>query len=451
MSAAKYAPLPNPRAELDAEREMEDAFSSEDEDEHATSHGELTPLTIGQQDASTNPGHVFTTIRGNGIYDFERDYDCPPPGSPPGPSSTALPNSFGNSNGHIPTSPIASAFPRPSFFRRTFGSLLPSYYQRVPVNEVRSRLRGGGSENDGVFANVAAKPGSGRTVSVRAANGDIYMVPEEAQSEAPPSYASAQADSAPPYWETTVHVPSMNDLSGDMIIDDLPTGPFLTFILTTLISWFFQLPGFLLTYLLHRTHAARFGSLAGLALTFIQFGFGTSMTGVDLPGWGDGAGVPTTGEDDTPTQTVTMDMPHPTDVPMPTGDSTAMYPDMSSQSYVGREWITFILMTMGWFLLLTSLIGFFRVKRFEISVRMAAVRAQGPPPTAEDVQREMAIRRNLEDAFGLGVEIDDGTPGVPPPRGGRVQLSTAEVDMEHARRIIQEARLEHDLRAAGLL
>ena len=143
----------------------------------------------------------------------------------------------------------------------------------------------------------------------------------------------------------------MNDLSGDMIIDDLPTGPFLTFILTTLISWFFQLPGFLLTYLLHRTHAARFGSLAGLALTFIQFGFGTSMTGVDLPGWGDGAGggleVPTTGEDGIPTQTVTMDIPHPTDVPMPTGDSTAMYPDMSSQSYVGREWITFILMTMG--------------------------------------------------------------------------------------------------------
>lgn len=82
---------------------------------------------------------------------------------------------------------------------------------------------------------------------------------------------------------------------------------------------------------------------------------------------------------------------------------------------------------------------------------MAAARAQGPPPTAEDVQREMAIRRNLEDAFGLGVEIDDGTPGVRPPRGGGVQLSTAEVDMEHARRIIQEARLEHDLRAAGLL
>ena len=83
---------------------------------------------------------------------------------------------------------------------------------------------------------------------------------------------------------------------------------------------------------------------------------------------------------------------------------------------------------------------------------MAAARAQGPPPTAEDVQREMAIRRNLEDAFGLGVEIVDEpeTPGVRPPRGG-VQLSTAEVDMEHARRIIQEARLEHDLRAAGLL
>lgn len=33
-------------------------------------------------------------------------------------------------------------------------------------------------------------------------------MPEDAQKDAPPSYASAQADAVPPYWETTIHAPS---------------------------------------------------------------------------------------------------------------------------------------------------------------------------------------------------------------------------------------------------
>ncbi|THH13965.1 hypothetical protein EW146_g6310 [Bondarzewia mesenterica] len=461
MASARYAPLPNSRAEPDAEREMDEAFGMEDDDEQASEHGETTPLTV---KSSTPPdgSHDVSTAQGNGIYDFERDYDYPPPGSPPDPSSRALPNSFGNSNGYLPTSPVAPSVPRPSFFRRAVGTLLPSYYQRVPIEDVRVRRRGGGIENDGVFANVMAKPGAGRNISVRTANGDIYMVPEETQSEVPPSYAAAQADAAPAYWETTVHAPSTNELNGDMIIDDLPTGPFLTFLFTAVISWFFQLPGFLLTYLLHRTHAAKFGSLAGLSLTLIQLGFGSTFTGgADLPQWGEGSAgsgqeleVPVTDVNGAPTTTMTIDMPYPTGMPMPTGES-APFPDMP-QAYVPREWISFILMTMGWFLLLTSIIGFFRVKRFEMSVRAAAASAHGPQTTAEDVQREMAIRRNFDDVFGINL---GGAPGQPaPPVAGSTQglegqtINLVEtVDLEQARRMIEEARLERDLRAAGLL
>jgi hypothetical protein len=40
-----------------------------------------------------------------------------------------------------------------------------------------------------------------------------------------------------------------------------------------LVSISFQFVGFLLTYLLHTTHAARFGSRAGLGVTLIQYGF----------------------------------------------------------------------------------------------------------------------------------------------------------------------------------
>ena len=45
------------------------------------------------------------------------------------------------------------------------------------------------------------------------------------------------------------------------------------FCATTFLSFFFQFIGFLVTYLLHTTHAAKYGSRAGLGLTLIQYGF----------------------------------------------------------------------------------------------------------------------------------------------------------------------------------
>ena len=58
-----------------------------------------------------------------------------------------------------------------------------------------------------------------------------------------------------------------------MIIDSLPTGSVFSFLCNALISISFQFVGFLLTYLLHTTHAARLGSRAGLGVTLIQYGF----------------------------------------------------------------------------------------------------------------------------------------------------------------------------------
>jgi hypothetical protein len=40
-----------------------------------------------------------------------------------------------------------------------------------------------------------------------------------------------------------------------------------------LVSISFQFVGFLLTYLLHTTHAGRLGARAGLGVTLIQYGF----------------------------------------------------------------------------------------------------------------------------------------------------------------------------------
>jgi hypothetical protein len=182
---AGYTSLPNPRS--NPEREMADAFDlDEDVDDHHSTH-EATPLTHDNRQTHSATGHVFhresTSIPGS--YDFEREYDFPPPGSPPRPSSRALPNDFGNSNGLLPMAPVQIPKPRVSFFRRAVGAILPTHYVRVPTNEVHStRPTGGGIENDGVFANVTAKPQPSRVIHTE--DGGIYVAPEHTQDQTPP-------------------------------------------------------------------------------------------------------------------------------------------------------------------------------------------------------------------------------------------------------------------------
>jgi hypothetical protein len=115
----------------------------------------------------------------------------PPPGSPPRPSATALPNDYGNSNGLIPVTPAITPLRSgqssggfSQFFRKTVGSILPTHYQALPTESQSPRVVGGGIQNDGVFANVTAKPVS----SARAVTDDasIFLAPEVTQSQAPP-------------------------------------------------------------------------------------------------------------------------------------------------------------------------------------------------------------------------------------------------------------------------
>jgi hypothetical protein len=268
---------------------------------------------------------------------------------------------------------------------------------------------------------------------------------------------AASADAAPSYWETIVHAPSGVDANGDMIIEELPTGSVLVFVLTTLISWFFQLPGFVLTYLLHGTHAGRFGSQAGLALTLIQWGFGTTVMGPfpppdEPPPMEPGLGPAGPGAGGPPGSELPVGGP-PEDGMM--RNSTMMDGLMDVQMpYSEHEWISFFLMTIGWFLLLTSLIGYFRVKRFELSVR-ASRALPSAALSADDVERNVVLRRNLEDVFGgVRVVFDSELAAVaaaaasPAPHrsSNRAQQQNGVIF-----RAIEEARLQNDLRNAGLL
>ena len=155
--SARYAPLPDPHTDPLLNDEMEAAFE-EDDDDTNDEHAESRPL---------NPASYASPVTRTptpGIYDFENfDYaSLPPPGSPPRPTSVALPNEIGNSNGLIPSSSDVRHVdaPRSSWFRRTARSILPSslvqrfHFDHEPIPTVI----GGGTNNDGVFANVTAKP-----------------------------------------------------------------------------------------------------------------------------------------------------------------------------------------------------------------------------------------------------------------------------------------------------
>jgi hypothetical protein len=162
---------------------MEDAFDLNDE-QHDADDNETTPFTHNIDDgipqAESSSSRQQATPNQIPTYDFEREYDFPPPGSPPPPSAQATPNDYGNSNGLMPSSPIDRPQPRQPLFRRLLGAILPSQYQ--PVANEASRPTGHG--NDGVFANVVAKPHPARTV--RSDNGEVIIMPEESQKDTPP-------------------------------------------------------------------------------------------------------------------------------------------------------------------------------------------------------------------------------------------------------------------------
>lgn len=419
----RYAPLPTQQPSRGADRELDEAFGSDDEDLEADQrHSEFTPLTHNTSPAnrcSESSSKTGSDGAGVAAYDFERDFDYvrPPPGSPPRLSAAAVPNDIGNTNGVLSTSPVEPPVLRPSFFRRAVGAILPTHYTQLPTSAGASHpaVRGGGTENDGVFSNVAAKPSA--PARVRADDGNIYLIPEEEQNVAPPSYSSAQADAVPPYWETTVHAPPGIDTDAGMIIENLPTGSMVTLVANLFISFFFQFVGFLLTYLLHTTHAAKFGSRAGLGLTLIQYGI-YSRTGGDVFE----APIPEDAPDDQFTDTVYAST-SPNDVP-----------SEDFHFFNSRDFLSFLLMTLGWFIFITSLIGFWRVKHWESSIR--ASNAQGSP-TPEEIERDIAIRHNLEEVLGLPLEDVPSAHATPP----RIPTQ-AELD---------EARLRRDLRAAGML
>ena len=188
MSRHEYAALPSQRASSPTPSEMEMVvFQIDDEEDQ---DGEATPLNrvTSDSEVANTRSAVATPIPGT--YESESNHEenstpVTPTSSTLAAAGPALAASLSRQN--IKTR-LTNFFRGTFFFRKAVGTILPSHYARVPTAEEaqssRPRIRGSGIENDGVFANVVAKPTVPRTVQDE--NGNVYVMPEEAQSTAPP-------------------------------------------------------------------------------------------------------------------------------------------------------------------------------------------------------------------------------------------------------------------------
>ena len=166
-SNARYAPIPNPHTDPNAQDEMEAAFlESDDEDDHADAQPHVrtpntrsgyNPLPAADPESLPSPSHHAAPSVAS--YDFERvDYDAdwaqPPPGSPPAHTQFFQVGANGNSNGLVPDfrSVARNARSRTGGWARV---ILPArVVERLGMGGAPvAGTVGGGTSNDGVFAN----------------------------------------------------------------------------------------------------------------------------------------------------------------------------------------------------------------------------------------------------------------------------------------------------------
>ncbi|RFU24576.1 hypothetical protein B7463_g11762, partial [Scytalidium lignicola] len=240
-----------------------------------------------------------------------------------------------------------------------------------PTPRPTGRVYGGGAGSDGVFANMSAKPDVG-----------------EKLEEHPPTYEQAAADAAPPYWETTILAPGLGG-PDEVYVDGLPVGSVFSFVWNGMISMSFTFVGFLLTYLLHTTHAAKNGSRAGLGITLIQYGFYMKGTPVD----GSNPTIPGNGQDPEYTQP-----PDPNSHDFDRNQVNQAVAAASGTSSGGgfmdiasSEWIAYILMIVGWFILIRAVSDFLKARRHEQLVLQSPERGLNVPVIATGEEAETVV------------------------------------------------------------
>ena len=166
----------------------------------------------------------------------------------------------------------------------------------------------------------------------------------------------------------------------------MPVGSFFSFIWNGMISMSFQLVGFLLTYLLHSSHAAKNGSRAGLGVTLIQYGFYMKNTNGGSSGAGGMSGSQGGGGEG---------YANPPDPNAHDFDPSAVASGGDEGGGVGdiagSEWVAYILMIVGWFILIRAVSDYLRARRHEQLVLQSPDRGLGIPIIAEGERSETVV------------------------------------------------------------
>jgi hypothetical protein len=179
-------------------------------------------------------------------------------------------------------------------------------------------------------------------------------------------------------------------MSDEVYVDGLPVGSVFSFGWNAMISMSFQIVGFLLTYLLHTTHAAKNGSRAGLGITLVQYGFqmktasslGPDPTGLPSDTTGQFAGTPSDPNS------------HTFDPSQEGGGGGSEFDQGLSGGLGGistTDWFAYILMVVGWFILIRSIGDFLRARRHEQLVLQSPDRGLGVAVVAEGENPETSV------------------------------------------------------------
>jgi hypothetical protein len=152
-----------------------------------------------------------------------------------------------------------------------------------------------------------------------------------------------------------------------------------------MISMSFQLVGFLLTYLLHTTHAAKNGSRAGLGITLVQYGFYMKGSG--------SSASPGNGQD--PQYSQPPD-PNSHNFDPNTVGATAQGMDSTGSSggwseVASSEWLAYVLMVVGWFILIRAVSDFLKARRHEQLVLQSPDRGLNVPIIASGEEAETVV------------------------------------------------------------
>lgn len=166
-----------------------------------------------------------------------------------------------------------------------------------------------------------------------------------------------------------------------------------------MISMSFQVVGFLLTYLLHTTHAAKNGSRAGLGITLIQYGF--YMRAKSSPDPPPQQGSPGDGGFAQPTDpnsiefdpNAVSDSAAAAAAAMAASQQGASSPSAQStlSSIASSEWLAYALMVVGWFILIRAVSDFFKARRHEQLVLRSPERGLNVPVVAEGERAETVV------------------------------------------------------------